>query len=209
MRILSTLAILVCFMPPRGYGVCEAPRPRLVCAEYFNSKAVVTAQLIRAKTIVDNDGLISAHVYSMRTIKVIHGSVSSDFEVYESNDSGRATFDWSPGNSYLLFLNHFSNGEDWGLDGCGNSGPMKSSKSALTQIRDVRKAQDGLIQVAVGTSTISLPAMNVPVSVGSEDHAYTATTNKAGVAEIKVPAGQYSVQVLGYRAFELSYEDPE
>jgi hypothetical protein len=60
----------------------------------------------------------------------------------------------------------------------------------------------------VGTNTISNPAKNVRVNVKGGGRDYQAQTGSNGQANIKVPAGQYSIQVPGYRMFELSFEDP-
>ena len=186
-----------------GYAVCGAPLPRLVCAEYFKSKAVVTAKLIRTKAIIDKDGFVTANVYYMRTAKLLRGTIAPEFEIYEGNDSGRAGFDWKVGESYLLFL--FPSVETksaaWGLDGCGNSGPLERAEPVLKQVEGFATQQGGKIQIAIGSSSISMPVAGVHVTVQGIHHDHAATTNERGQAEIRLPAGQYSVESAGYRTF--------
>ena len=159
MRFIATLLIFGPLFPACVYSLCQAPGPRLVCAEYFRSKAVVKAELIRKRAIVDKDGTVSANIYYMRTDEVLRGSIDPDFEIYEGNDSGRAGFYWKTGHSYLLFL--FRSVETkraaWALDGCGNSGPLKGKHSVLRQIEGLANHRGGTIQVAVGDGSISSP----------------------------------------------------
>lgn len=76
-------------------------------------------------------------------------------------------------------------------------------------LEDLASQHGGTIQVAVGTNTISSPAKNVRVSVQGDGRDYQAETGSTGRANIKVPAGRYSMQVPGYRMYDLSFEDPK
>src|SRR5262249_45044028 len=126
MKYFPVLAILLLFCTPSAKGMCQVPQPRLVCAEYFASKVVVEATLTRIKTIreeSDPEGAI-AHEYRLETKQKFRGHIGPVFKVYESNDSGRAGFDWKTGQEYLLFLFYTRSDKAWVLDGCGNSGPL-------------------------------------------------------------------------------------
>lgn len=75
-------------------GLCAVPQPRLVCTEYFASKVVVEATLIKVTPIKDKKepGFFEAFVYSLRADRVLRGQIDGVFQVYEENDSGRASF---------------------------------------------------------------------------------------------------------------------
>ena len=206
--LLLTIALLLSAGP--AMSLCQDPRPRLVCAEYFASKVVVEATLVKVRTIGDKDdpGGIQAFVFSLRTDRVLRGQIDEVFRVYEGNDSGRATFDWKTGQKYLLFLFYLSPEKSWGLDGCGNSGPLSSATGVLKEIEGIQKGHhdSGVIHGLVS---------NVPgarVEAQGARGAYKATTNANGEFEIKVPAGQYKVRarLTGYTfsSGDFSYENP-
>jgi hypothetical protein len=154
---------------------------------------------------------MDGHIYEMKTEKVLSGNPGISFGIWEENSSGRAGFEWKPGRSYLLFL---VSKEDrgWGLDGCGNSGPLEHAATALKQIREISVRREGIIQVAVGGDWLawSPPMTNVRVRASSAQNTYSAITNRKGIAEIRVPAGQYTVTVPDHslRAFDFTYDDP-
>ena len=187
-------------------AVCNQPQPRLVCAEFFASEIVVEAKLAASNYIApasDMDG----HLYEMQTEKVLSGKMGSSFQVWEENSSGRATFDWTVGSSYLLFL-HSRSDRGWLLDGCGNSG----KQSALEEIEALQNRSGGMIQVALGGDVFAWsPAITgVEVSAQGMHGTFSAKTNARGVAEIHVPAGRYSVTVPGQRVqpFDFTYDRP-
>jgi hypothetical protein len=210
MRTIAASLILAGLIPTSVYAVCSEPQPRLVCAEYFRSQAVVEAKLVRSRYVAPSNDM-DGHIYEMKTEKVLSGNPGISFDIWEENSSGRAGFEWKPGRSYLLFL---ISKEDrgWGLDGCGNSGPLEHAATALKQIREISGRREGIIEVAVGGDWLawSPPMTNVKVSASSAQNAYSAVTNRKGVAEIHAPAGQYTVTVPNHRVqpFDFTYDDP-
>jgi len=148
----------------------------------------------------------------MHSEKVLRGNIDSSFQVWEENSSGRATFDWKTGNSYLLFF-YTKNDRGWVLDGCGNSGPLEQKQSALREIEALQQRHGGMIQVAVGADGWSWsPAISgAEVNARGTNGAFSGTTNDKGVAEIHVPPGQYSVTVQNRRMqpYDLSFDDPQ
>ena len=133
MKRFLLLGILFLWIANPAAGLCNDPRPRLVCAEYFASQVVVEATLEKVTDIrekEDPEG-IAARLYSLRVNLLLRGEIAGTFRVYEGNDSGRATFDWKPGQAYLLFLFYSKAEKSWELDGCGNSGPLNSAKKVV------------------------------------------------------------------------------
>lgn len=193
--LLFAVGALLSAVPAMGF--CSVPQPRLVCAEYFASKVVVEATLVNVRTISDNDNPegISAFVYSLRAGRVFRGGMAGTFQVYESNDSGRATFDWKTGQTYLLFLSYSDPEKAWVLDGCGNSGPLIRAKAALKEIAAIqrRHGRDGHIYGMVSQRALSVPIPQVQVEARGTGGVYRAATNAKGEFEIKVPPGVYSV----------------
>jgi hypothetical protein len=217
---MKNLAFFICataaLLPARGaMGYCNVPQPRLVCAEYFASQLVVEATLI--KTLVIHEGndpkSIHAHVYTLSVNKILRGKIAGPVRVYEGNDSGRATFNWTPGGKYLLFLFYAPSEKSWALDGCGNSGPLNGARAALSAIEEIKATRGGgVIHGAVSRDAVSTPISGLHVEARGTKGNYSAITNENGEFQMKVPAGRYSIRVVGrgrsFQKADIGYEDP-
>jgi hypothetical protein len=194
---------------------CLVPQPRLVCAEYFASELVVEGKLVRTEVLrdpSDPQGIL-AHVYTLTVDKVLRGAVAGPIRVYEGNDSGRATFDWDQGTSYLLFLFFVPTDRAWELDGCGSSGPLSRASVALSDIDLIKTAHDGgIIYGSVGREMISKPFPGAQVEIQGK-RTYSAISDQKGEFEVRVPAGTYRVHVaadgFSFAKADISYADPE
>jgi hypothetical protein len=200
---------------PFAFAFCFVPQPRLTCAEYFASRLVVEATLVQTKIISDKgDPLgIEAHVYTLAVNKVMRGKAMGRIQVYEGNDSGRATFNWTRGKKYLLFLSYVPSENSWALDSCGNSGPLDTANAALSEIEAVNASHDGgVIYGVVSQQALSAPIPGVRVEVKGENGEYVATTDEKGEFQMKVPAGRYSARAsqngISFSKADISYEDP-
>ena len=197
-------------------AVCNVPQPRLVCAEYFASRVVVEATLLRTRTVRDKDDPegVAAFVYSLRADRVLRGDIAAQFQIYEGNDSGRATFDWKAGQQYLLFLLNSEHANLWALDGCGNSGPLNGAKAVLAQINAIRGHRDtGAIHGMVSGEALSAPFPGVRVEARGSSKRYAATTNAKGEFQMDVPAGRYTLHAtasgFSFHTADFSYENPQ
>ncbi len=195
-------------------AVCNLPQPRLVCAEYFHSKAVVIAKLAGITPLKDSYGDILGTHYSMTVEQSFRGQAPRLFRVYEGNDSGRATFDWKTGASYLLFLREENLSGAWLIDGCGNSGPTASKQSALDQVDMLDSTSNrGMIQGAVGGTSYLSPIEGVQVEATGPGGVITAETDAVGRFEMRVTPGKYQVRALTpgrtFTGADISYENPE
>src|SRR5271169_5584752 len=103
MRAFRFFLVLVLFAS-QANAYCKMPQPRLVCAEYFHSKAVVIAKLAGITPFKDSNDDVVGTYYSMTVEQTFRGKVPRLFRVYASNQSGPASFGWKTGDSYLLFL---------------------------------------------------------------------------------------------------------
>ena len=203
-----SLALLLCLLSSSAHAVCLEPQPRLVCAEYFSAQTVVVARLVRSR-YVDPKNTIDYHLYSLRTERVLRGRIGPEFPIYEENSSGRASFDWKKGETYLLFLTYRKQDHGWELDGCGNSGPVAKSAAALKEIDKITAATNeagGTISGEVGLeSGVTVVAKG---AVGS----FRTTSDELGQFRIHVPSGVYSVKAIQrgarFAANDLSYELP-
>ena len=198
-------------------SICSAPQPRLVCAEYFHSQLVVEATLVQTSELHDKDDPqgISAYAYTLRVNRALRGKMAGTIRVNESNDSGRATFDWVSGREYLLFLFYAQDEKSWKLDGCGNSGPLSKAKMALSEIAAIKAARGGGVIQGVARDSEELPYTAMPgvhVEAQGTTGPYLATTNQKGEFQMDVPAGKYIVRVVDRGLFfdkaRFSYEDP-
>ena len=207
--------IVALLLPLPAVSLCGAPQPRLVCAEYFASQLVVEATLVQTRELHDKDDPegISAHIYTLHVNQVLRGKIGGTLRVYEENNSGRASFDWVPGSEYLLFLFHVAGNKSWGLEGCGNSGPLSKADTALSEIAAIKTAREGgVIHGVVSIEALSVPIPGVHIEARGATGLYEATTNEKGAFQLSVPAGRYVVRAVKEgSAFEtdiLSYEDP-
>src|SRR5215468_4022870 len=103
MRKAILLSALSLFLHPHAFAYCQ-PLPRLICAEYSNSVAVVTATLLKTQHFTPQDKQ-DWFIHTLEATKVLKGEIDNSFRVYEENSSGRAPFTWKKGERYLLFLN--------------------------------------------------------------------------------------------------------
>lgn len=198
----------------QAVALCKVPQPRLVCAEYFRSRSVVIATLAGVTPVKDTYGDLAGAYYSMTVDRELHGQVPRLFRIYESNDTGRATFDWKIGDSYLIFLRGDGPSGAWLIDGCGNSGPAERRQKALQQIEAIDPTSDrALIQGAVRGLSSSFPLSGVRVEARGLGTVATSETMADGTFEMHVAPGKYQVTAISpgktFVSEDLSYEDPD
>jgi hypothetical protein len=213
MRTIGVIVLLTLVSGPAG-ARCNNPRPRLVCAEYFQSKAVVIAKLDGVTPVKDDYDDLTGTYYSMTVEQSLRGQVARTFRVYEANDSGRAKFDWETGGSYVLFLRQRSQNGSWMIDSCGNSGPSNSKQSALDQIDMLdHNSNRARIQGAVGGVSFAFPLAGVQVEASGPGGVSTTETDAIGKFDMRVPPGKYQVRALSqgktFVAEEFTYENPD
>jgi len=204
----AALALLLCLLISSAGAVCDVPRPRLVCAEYFKEQAVVIARLVRTRYVNPRNAM-DYHIYTMQTERVLRGQISHGFRIYEENSSGRAGFDWKKGENYLLFLSYSKSDKGWELDGCGNSLPVRKAAVVLKEI-DRIKAAGNTDGGEISGEVMFDPGVTV-IARGSAG-TFRARSGREGRYRIHVPAGVYSVRAVqpGARfvADVFSYERP-
>ena len=205
MRNSFASVLLALLLAASARAICLHPAPRLLCAEYSQSDAVVTARLLRTRQVTlsnDDDVLL----LTMQTEKVLRGKMRSVFTVVDSPYTGRALVP-KKGQRYLLFLSYSKNYKAWALDSCGNSGPLEESAEVLKGIDQMKEQTGGTIQGVVW------PDPGATILVHGSQHTFKTTTDDKGEFKVQVPAGAYSVSVNhDGKRFEpdpLSYEDPK
>jgi len=204
MQNALALVSLTLFLTRAAGAFCFAPQPRLVCAEYFRSQAVVIAKLTRVRHVVpanEQDGLF----YTLRTERVLRGGIDTVFRIYEENSTSRASFDWKVGQSYLLFLNHYQSTNAWGLDGCGNSAPISAAASTLNAIEALQTnpGKGGSIGGSVRIDGVKV------VAYGNR-RAFETLSDNDGDFNIHVPPGDYRIRATHpertFSESDISYE---
>lgn len=213
MRRLAALVLASCFLQPSVFAGCNI-LPRLICSEYSQSKLVVIAKLTR-KQHFQPPNAQDYYVYSLETSRTLRGKVGNNFRVWEENSSGRASFRWAIGKTYLLFLDPTDDGM-WSLYGCGNSAPIDKADFALKVIGSLKGRDGGVIQGVVtvgGEYPPSTDLSGIRIQIRGKNRDYEALTNSKGVFKVHVPAGQYAVvPVQSGRSFKKdfeSFEDPD
>jgi hypothetical protein len=208
MKKVVFLGVFLCLNISSASAVCGSPQPRLVCAEYFKEPVVVIARMTRAR-YVEKDDAMDYHLYSMQTEKVVRGQINPNFRIYEENSSGRASFAWIAGESYLLFLSYVKRDGSWELDGCGNSAPLKKSGPALRQIEKIQAAGNGAGGEITG---VVWPDTGITIVAQRTGGEFQTRSNKSNEFKIHVPVGDYSVRAVQGRARfvadDFSYERP-
>lgn len=212
MRMPFFLPLLLLIASSAG-ARCPDPRPRLLCAEYFQSDVVVTATLLKTRYVsAEEDDSI---FHTMRTERVWRGKIGSTFRVVDCRCSGAAGVPSEKGHRYLLFLSYKKEFRAWALDGCGYSDDLENAEETVKGIHELRSGGDGgTIHGSVwGNEEATVMAAGVTVLAKGKRGAFRAVTDKQGNFEMNVPAGVYSVTVAGQgRQFEPeidSYEDPK
>ncbi len=206
--------LLLVLLGSQAGALCNVPRPRLICAEYFHSKAVVIAKLTGVTPVKHSYDDLTGTYYSMTIEQTLRGEASRLFRVYVASDSARKAFDWKQGASYLLFLQRQTDNDAWVIDGCGNSGPTDSKQSALDQVDMIdHNSNRAKIQGAVGGISYAFPLEGVQVEATGPGGVITAETNAAGKFEMRVTPGKYQVTALSpgktFVAADFSYENPD
>ena len=206
--------LLLALLVSQAAAVCNVPRPRLVCAEYFQSRAVVIARLDGVTPVKDDYDAVTGTYYSMTVEQSLRGQVARTFRIYRANDPGGAKLDWKTGGSYVLFLRQQTGNGSWTIDGCGNSGPSDSKQSALDQIDMLDPTSNrAKIQGAVGGISFAFPLAGVQIEASGPGGVITAETNAVGKFEMRVAPGKYQVRALSpgktFVADEFTYEDPD
>ncbi|MGC2638765.1 MAG: carboxypeptidase-like regulatory domain-containing protein [Acidobacteriaceae bacterium] len=207
---------------PRALGVCMAPQPRLVCAEYSHSTLVAEATLIKIDSLDSDDnnpGTAWIHIYTLRVDRIFRGTPRPTIRIYEENSSGRATFAWKIGTQYVLFLFDADEQPEKGLfelDGCGNSGPIAQGRSVLGQIERLQHWRSAFITGVVTGNNSSSPLLgpfpHVEVVARGKKATYKGRTDREGKFSIRVSPGYYIVKPvhpgLSFELYDLSY-DPD
>lgn len=202
---LCSCMLVLCLCVSSANAVCQSPQPRLVCAEFFREQVVVIARLARIRYVVPKDAM-DYHLYTMQTDRVLRGTINVTFRIYEENSSGRASFDWKTGETYLLFLSYSKIDGGWELDGCGNSGPVRESTKTLSDIANLETMIGGDISGVVWFDP------GVTVVVQGTGGTYKTKSDREGNFRVHVPAGIYSVRAVEQGARfvvdDFSYELP-
>src|SRR5260370_38720510 len=144
MQRVFSVVLLTLFLGTSGSAICMYPRPRLLCAEYFQEEAVVTAKFLKVRhvTLSDDDDYL---VYTMQTERVLRGRMRAIFRVTDDPYTHRALFP-EKGQRYLLFLSYSKDRRAWALDDCGSSGPLAKSADILKGIDQLQGQHGGTIQ---------------------------------------------------------------
>ncbi len=217
MKRLLCLAYAVAMLlsGPRAMAYCNQPQPRLVCAEYFATRAVVRATLLHGRAIHDKkeSEAVLAHVYTLKVDEVLHGQAPDEIQLDDENDSSRVTFDWTLNGKYLLFLDYLPKDHVWSVDSCGNSGPLAKAQRAVAEISAVHSAHGGgaVYGFLMGNNPQD-PIADVHIDAVGSKGTFEAVSSKDGKFKIQVPAGEYRLvnkgRKLSFQKYDISYEDP-
>jgi hypothetical protein len=207
-KIVSFAAIALLFAPQASTH-CTAP-PRLICAEYSQSTLVVEATLIQTRHVVP-EHKDDFFIYTLQTIRTLRGTEVPSLQITEFNGTGRASFVWKRGRSYLLFLKPVGDGT-WWLEGCGYSGPLNEAASTLMVIATLKTRTGGLINGTVISAHDWISNAGITIQIHGDSRDYTTTTDRDGNFSIHVTPGHYQVHAIEpgstFQTDSYSNEDP-
>ena len=212
----ASLIAVICYLvfpATTLWAVCQYPQPRSVCAETSFSNAVVIAKVESTKYIPDKKH-VDVYIYTLRVERNLRGKISPVFRIKEPNDSGRAPFNWRADKSYLLFLNNRWYPGFWAVDGCGNSGPINKSASALAEVeKTLRSHQNPLLSGQVTRDSWTTGIADALVTVSGKNRVFHLKTSSNGRFSMRVPPGTYTLTAeksgLSVPPNPLSYEKPK
>src|SRR5882672_5753530 len=139
---LFASVMLALLLGTSGRASCPAPGPRLLCAEYFQSDAVVTAKVLKIRrfNVFDGDDYL---LYTMQAERVLRGKIPAIFKVLDSPYASAGALSPEKGERYLLFLSYRKDRKAWVLDGCGKSGLVEKSAETLKGIDQLKPGGKG------------------------------------------------------------------
>jgi hypothetical protein len=166
-------------------GFCGPPR--LICAEYASSAAVVEAKLIDSKHYFPkNDEEQDWHIYTLEVLKSYKGELNGNFHIREYNDSGRAGFYWKKGESYLLFLKRSEDGT-WRVYGCGNSNLLRKSTRTIEIIESLGSRLGGVIQGSIAGMPLGPNKTRVVLEEKERKEDFTGKVDENGLFKFAFP----------------------
>jgi hypothetical protein len=212
MRKHLALGLLVSCWSVPALAYCGPPR--LICAEYAHSDAVVEAKLVRIQHFSpkNDENKQDWYIYTLESTKIHKGTIDGKFRVREENDSGRAGFFWNKGESYLLFLREAKDGT-WWLYGCGNSNNLRKASQTIEVINSLSSRDGGSIQGSISGMPLGPNKLKIRVESKDGGQVYEGRASENDFFRIHVPAGRYRVLVsLDGWTFQrdvlMSHEDP-
>ena len=209
LRFVRTSFVRTCFLLfVLGAGCCSSgwatqcsPQPRLVCGEFFDNDAVVTAVLLKRQHFQPK-GDQDYFRYTLRTVKRLKGQPSSVFQVWEENANSRAPVDWVVGREYLLFMSFNESVHAYQVETCGNSSAISEAAAtlkAVARLRTANKQAGGSIQgVVVNENREPIPAVQIKAVNTSNptSDSHEAITDNAGEFSVSVPTRTYRLDVV-------------
>lgn len=194
-----------------GNAVCKLPQPRHVCQEYFAESVVVVAKVARMRHAeAIHPGSPDGTYYYMEAVERVRGRILNRFQIYEENSSGRATFEWKRGESYLLFISYSNDDKGWELDGCGNSAPMSNAKKVLDEIARIKAGKGRESIEGSIASEESLPE-RVLVKVEGAGKTHTVAVENREF-KVRMEPGSFVATPLStgwrFEKDDFSYDDP-
>ncbi len=208
--LICTLLGLVA-LQSAAWATCGLPQPRHVCQEYFANPAVVVARLTRVRHVgAMHPGASDGSYYYMETVERLKGRILNRFQIYEENASGRATFEWKRGESYLLFLTYSEQDHGWELDGCGNSAPLSNAKKVRDEIGRIKAGQQREAIEGFIASEETLPERLTVKIEGAGNTRTVPVENRE--FRLRVEPGTYVITPVAagwiFKKDDFSYDDP-
>jgi|SRR5579871_1089882 len=209
---LSRVAIAFTLFAADAWSVCRVPQPRLVCAEYAHSQAVVIARLTSIRE-VKRDRDMEGNFYTLATRSSLRGKIGRTFQLWEENSSGRAGFTWTKGMDYLLFISHSERDQAWVMDACGNSGRLDKAALVFTAIKSFNvSAPDALVEGMVSTDSWTTGIPDALVTANGNGRSFVAKTDQNGRFTLRIPAGRFKLSAArsgwSLEPAPFTYEDP-
>jgi hypothetical protein len=168
-------------------AVCAMPPPKL-CNAYFKADVVVSGKVLAERRAPDWIR------YSVNVERSFKGKPLSARTFYTRNDSDRLSLD--VGKEYVLFA---TRSNDRLLIGCNEQSLSKDNIAIMSAgIGWLRASKSTVATIEgqiVSASNFSSPLPGVSVIATGKSGAYRMVSNSEGLFSVRVPPGQYRVDV--------------
>jgi hypothetical protein len=167
---------------------------------FFESETVFVGT-VTDKRLVDMDRDVNSIRYTIKVEEVFRGRANETEHVKTENSTGR----WyaEVGETYLVFSTKRGVG--------GTCGPLDEPRyvpEAIRQIRDLRNASNATIEgEVVRNGAPGNPAPGVTVRILGDGAAFEAVTDQAGLFNVVLPPGRYTLDANELRPTDYSKQE--
>jgi hypothetical protein len=185
-------AVLAVLAAPAVADACDCGGPGPPCQQFESGAAILVGQVIE---VTVESGSRRARV---RVTEAFHGVASGTIDVFTGGGGGDCGYGFQSGQSYLIYAERQPDGKLYtGI--CSRTRPVNEASLDLAYLRERARRPRSLGSIYGEVRPMdqkpAVPVSDVRIVAQSGGRRYEATPNTAGVYELGVPTGRYTVTV--------------